>query len=164
MGIHTATLLFLIVFTLLQVLSVQIIRMTDEGLPGKGDVDLSEREYGQEKEEGDLNKEDDQHVQEFRAELDNLIVSTEEGIDSSTQDVNIVGPSIDTASENINTGSSNINTARFKEEEVGAKADLNNLETTMNVNSIPTTRIHKDHLIEQIIRDLHSAPLIRRMS
>ncbi|GJS36088.1 putative ribonuclease H-like domain-containing protein [Tanacetum coccineum] len=34
----------------------------------------------------------------------------------------------------------------------------------MNVSSIPTTRIHKDHLIEQIIGDLHSAPLTRRTS
>ncbi|GJZ00838.1 uncharacterized mitochondrial protein-like protein [Tanacetum coccineum] len=34
----------------------------------------------------------------------------------------------------------------------------------MNVSSIPTTRIRKDHLIEQIIGDFHSAPLIRRMS
>ncbi|GJS68293.1 putative ribonuclease H-like domain-containing protein [Tanacetum coccineum] len=49
-------------------------------------------------------------------------------------------------------------------EEVGADADINNLETTMNVSSIPTTRIHKDHPIEQIIRDLHSASLTRRMS
>ncbi|GJS77045.1 hypothetical protein Tco_0726926 [Tanacetum coccineum] len=48
-------------------------------------------------------------------------------------------------------------------EEVGAEADLNNLETTMNVSSIPTTRIHKDHPIEQIIGDLHSAPLTRRI-
>ncbi|GJU17135.1 putative ribonuclease H-like domain-containing protein [Tanacetum coccineum] len=48
-------------------------------------------------------------------------------------------------------------------EEVGADADINNLETTMNVSSIPTTRIHKDHPIEQIIRDLHSASLTRRM-
>ncbi|GJY29979.1 hypothetical protein Tco_0405746 [Tanacetum coccineum] len=35
----------------------------------------------------------------------------QESIDSSTQDVNTVGPSINTASKNINTGSSNINTA-----------------------------------------------------
>ncbi|GJW07583.1 hypothetical protein Tco_1570006 [Tanacetum coccineum] len=109
----------------------------------------------------------------------------QERIDSSTQDVNTGGPSINTASESINTGSSNINTASpihndlsmqsleatgiFNDayddrEEVGAEADLNNLETTMNVNSIPTTRIHKDHLIEKIIRNLHSAPLTRRMS
>ncbi|GJR30921.1 putative ribonuclease H-like domain-containing protein [Tanacetum coccineum] len=31
------------------------------------------------------------------------------------------------------------------DDEVGANADPNNLETTMNVNSIPTTRINKDH-------------------
>ncbi|GJR98528.1 putative ribonuclease H-like domain-containing protein [Tanacetum coccineum] len=41
---------------------------------------------------------------------------------------------------------------------------LNNLETTMNVSSIPTTRINKDHPIELIIRELHSALLTRRMS
>ncbi|GJR46317.1 ribonuclease H-like domain-containing protein [Tanacetum coccineum] len=35
----------------------------------------------------------------------------QERIDSSTQDVNIVGPSFNTSIENINTGSSNINTA-----------------------------------------------------
>ncbi|GJU56921.1 putative ribonuclease H-like domain-containing protein [Tanacetum coccineum] len=52
----------------------------------------------------------------------------------------------------------------YDDEDVGGQADLNNLETTMNVNSIPTTRINKDHLIELIIIDLHSAPLTRRMS
>ncbi|GJZ62672.1 ribonuclease H-like domain-containing protein [Tanacetum coccineum] len=123
-------------------------------VPGKGDDDLSKR-------------------------------NDQERIDSSTQDVNTAGPSINTASENINTGSSNINTASpilndpsmqslettgiFDDayddrEEMGVEADLNNLEITMNVSSIPTTRIHKDHPIEQIIGDLHSAPLTRRMS
>ncbi|GJX26194.1 putative ribonuclease H-like domain-containing protein [Tanacetum coccineum] len=38
-------------------------------------------------------------------------IDDQESIDSSTQDVNTVGPSINTASKNINTGSSNINTA-----------------------------------------------------
>ncbi|GJU92454.1 putative ribonuclease H-like domain-containing protein [Tanacetum coccineum] len=33
----------------------------------------------------------------------------------------------------------------YNDEDVGAEADHNNLETTMNVNPIPTTRIHKDH-------------------
>ncbi|GJS76503.1 putative ribonuclease H-like domain-containing protein [Tanacetum coccineum] len=109
-------------------------------VPRKGYDDLSERN-GQENEEGASNKEDDQHVQDFRAELDNLLVQQKEDyanntnrvsivnpsvcaagqgfdnaddqerIDSSTQDVNIAGLSINTASENINTGSSNINTA-----------------------------------------------------
>ncbi|GJU89579.1 putative ribonuclease H-like domain-containing protein [Tanacetum coccineum] len=50
----------------------------------------------------------------------------------------------------------------YDDEDVGAEADLNNLETTMNVSPIPTTRIDKDHPKDQII--LHSAPLTRRMS
>ncbi|GKG48922.1 hypothetical protein Tco_0513069, partial [Tanacetum coccineum] len=33
----------------------------------------------------------------------------------------------------------------YDDREVGAEADLNNLETTMNVNPIPTTRIRPDH-------------------
>ncbi|GJS58371.1 putative ribonuclease H-like domain-containing protein [Tanacetum coccineum] len=42
------------------------------------------------------------------------------------------------------------------DEGVGAEADMNNLGTFMPVSPIPTTRIHKDHPFEQIIRDLHS--------
>ncbi|GJW56683.1 hypothetical protein Tco_0103414 [Tanacetum coccineum] len=37
-------------------------------------------------------------------------------------------------------------------------ADMNNLDTYFQANPIPTTRIHKDHPIEQINRDLNSAP------
>ncbi|GJT34560.1 hypothetical protein Tco_0924979 [Tanacetum coccineum] len=33
----------------------------------------------------------------------------------------------------------------YDDEDVGEEADLNNLETTMNVSLIPTTRINKDH-------------------
>ncbi|GKG45755.1 hypothetical protein Tco_0498201, partial [Tanacetum coccineum] len=39
----------------------------------------------------------------------------------------------------------------YDDEDVDAEADLNNLETTMNVSPIPTTRIHKDHPKDQII-------------
>ncbi|GJS41055.1 retrovirus-related pol polyprotein from transposon TNT 1-94 [Tanacetum coccineum] len=60
-----------------------------------------------------------------------------------------------------NTG---IFTGAYDDEDVGSQADLNNLEATMNVSFIPTTRINKDHTIELIIGDLHSAPLTRRMS
>ncbi|GJS33557.1 retrovirus-related pol polyprotein from transposon TNT 1-94 [Tanacetum coccineum] len=122
-------------------------------VPGKGDDDLSKR-------------------------------NDQERIDSSTKDVNTAGPSINTASENINTGSPNINTASpipndssmqslentgifddaYDDREVGAEADLNNLETTMNVSPIPTTRIHKDHPKDQIIGDINSATQTRRMT
>ncbi|GKD79662.1 hypothetical protein Tco_1342283 [Tanacetum coccineum] len=103
-------------------------------------------------------------------------------IDSSTKDVNNARLSINTASEYINTGSSNINTSSpipndtsmqyleatgifsgaYDDEDVGAKADLNNLATTMNVSPIPITRIDKDHPKDQIIGDINSATQTRR--
>ncbi|GJY20054.1 putative ribonuclease H-like domain-containing protein [Tanacetum coccineum] len=52
----------------------------------------------------------------------------------------------------------------YDDEDVGAEADLNNLETTMNVSSIPTTRIDKDHPKDQIIRDFNSDIQTRRMT
>ncbi|GJV85224.1 ribonuclease H-like domain-containing protein [Tanacetum coccineum] len=44
------------------------------------------------------------------------------------------------------------------DEEVGVEADMNNLATTVPVSPIPTTRVHKDHPLEQIIGDIHSEP------
>ncbi|GJV50072.1 putative ribonuclease H-like domain-containing protein [Tanacetum coccineum] len=43
-------------------------------------------------------------------------------------------------------------------------ADMNNLDTYFQVSLVPTTRIHKDHPIEQIIGDLNSTPQTRRMT
>ncbi|GJW25152.1 ribonuclease H-like domain-containing protein [Tanacetum coccineum] len=48
--------------------------------------------------------------------------------------------------------------------DVGAEADMNILDAFMPVSLIPTTRVHKDHPVEQIIRDLNSAPQTRRMT
>ncbi|GJW50537.1 putative ribonuclease H-like domain-containing protein [Tanacetum coccineum] len=45
------------------------------------------------------------------------------------------------------------------DEDVGAKADMNNLNTFMLVSPILTTRIHKDHPVEQIIRGLDNISL-----
>ncbi|GKC23793.1 hypothetical protein Tco_1025943, partial [Tanacetum coccineum] len=52
----------------------------------------------------------------------------------------------------------------YDDREVGAEADLNNLETIMNVSHIPTIRIHKDHPKDQIIGDINSATQTRRMT
>ncbi|GJS79454.1 putative ribonuclease H-like domain-containing protein [Tanacetum coccineum] len=43
-------------------------------------------------------------------------------------------------------------------------ADMNNLDTTIQVSPIPTTRIHKDHPLDQVIGDLQSATQTRNMS
>ncbi|GKC76559.1 putative ribonuclease H-like domain-containing protein, partial [Tanacetum coccineum] len=102
---------------------------------------------------------------------------------TASPSVSTVGPSINTASENINTGSPNINTASpipndssmkslentgifddaCDDREVGADADLNNLETTMNVSPIPTTRIHKDHPKDQIIGEENKSQRLSKL-
>ncbi|GJX93569.1 putative ribonuclease H-like domain-containing protein, partial [Tanacetum coccineum] len=63
-------------------------------------------------------------------------------------------PNLEDTIDLLNTG---IFSGVYDDEDVGAEADLNNLETTMNVCPIPTTRIHKDHPKDQIIGDINSA-------
>nr|GEW82717.1 ribonuclease H-like domain-containing protein [Tanacetum cinerariifolium] len=50
------------------------------------------------------------------------------------------------------------------EYDVGAEADFNNLETSIAVSPIPTTRVHKDHHVTQINGDLSSATQTRSMT
>nr|GEU35239.1 DNA-directed DNA polymerase [Tanacetum cinerariifolium] len=50
------------------------------------------------------------------------------------------------------------------EDNVGAETDYNNLETSTTVSPIPTKRVHKDHLVTQIIGDLSSATQTRSMT
>nr|GEV21950.1 copia protein [Tanacetum cinerariifolium] len=50
------------------------------------------------------------------------------------------------------------------EEDVGVEADFSNLETNITVSNIPTTRVHKDHPVTQIMCDLSSAPQTRSMT
>nr|GEU38630.1 reverse transcriptase domain-containing protein [Tanacetum cinerariifolium] len=50
------------------------------------------------------------------------------------------------------------------DEDDGAVANMNNLDTTIQVRHIPTTRIHKDYHLDQVIRDLQSAIHTRKMS
>ncbi|GJW65170.1 retrovirus-related pol polyprotein from transposon TNT 1-94 [Tanacetum coccineum] len=105
----------------------------------------------------------------------------QEGNDSIYKDVNTAGTSINTANANINARSLNINNVSpndqsmpsleetdifdnvYDDREVGAEADINNLELSIVVSPIPTTRIHKDHPKDQIIRDLNLATQTRRM-
>nr|GEW06124.1 putative reverse transcriptase, RNA-dependent DNA polymerase [Tanacetum cinerariifolium] len=50
------------------------------------------------------------------------------------------------------------------DEDVSAEADITNFDTNIPISHILTTRIHKDHPVEQIIRDIHSAPQTKRMT
>ncbi|GJZ93820.1 putative ribonuclease H-like domain-containing protein, partial [Tanacetum coccineum] len=50
------------------------------------------------------------------------------------------------------------------DEDVGAEADMNNLDAFMPVSPILTIKVHKDHPVEQIIGDLNSTPQTRRIT
>nr|GEV43076.1 hypothetical protein [Tanacetum cinerariifolium] len=50
------------------------------------------------------------------------------------------------------------------EDVVGAEADINNLKSSIPVSPIPTTKIHKDHPISQIIGDLSLTTQTRSMA
>ncbi|GJX72910.1 uncharacterized mitochondrial protein-like protein [Tanacetum coccineum] len=62
--------------------------------------------------------------------------------------------------DNVNS-TNNVNAASTNEVNV---ADMHNLDTTIQVSPILTTRIHKDHPLDQVIGDLQSATQTRRMS
>nr|GEV71802.1 putative reverse transcriptase domain-containing protein [Tanacetum cinerariifolium] len=49
------------------------------------------------------------------------------------------------------------------DEDDGPITDMNNLDTTIQVSHTPTTRIHKDHPFNKVIRDLHSTTQTRLM-
>ncbi|GKB69485.1 putative ribonuclease H-like domain-containing protein, partial [Tanacetum coccineum] len=68
--------------------------------------------------------------------------------------------------DNVNS-TNNVNAADTNEVnvvDVGIEANMNNLDTTIQVSSILTIRIHKDHPLDQVIGDLHSSTLTRKMS
>nr|GEV47838.1 hypothetical protein [Tanacetum cinerariifolium] len=48
--------------------------------------------------------------------------------------------------------------------DVGTEADFSNMETSIHVSPIPTTRVHKDHPMTQIIGDLSSVTQTRSMT
>ncbi|GJS87972.1 ribonuclease H-like domain-containing protein [Tanacetum coccineum] len=97
---------------------------------------------------------------------------------NSTNTINTVNPTVNVAGiedtavdENIIYGCAddpNIPTLEEivysdNDEDVDAEADMNNLDTYIPVSPILTTRVHKDHLLEQLIGDLKSSTLTRRI-
>nr|GFB88960.1 putative ribonuclease H-like domain-containing protein [Tanacetum cinerariifolium] len=56
------------------------------------------------------------------------------------------------------------NTYSDDEDDVGAEAEFNNLEASITVSPIPTTRVYKNHHVTQIIGDLSLATQTRSMT
>ncbi|GKB82900.1 putative ribonuclease H-like domain-containing protein [Tanacetum coccineum] len=114
----------------------------------------------------------------LRDEFERLIHQEKDENVNSTNNINIVSPTVNAAGIEDNVVDENIvygcaddpNMPNLKEivysdddEDVSAGADMTNLNTHIPVSPSPTTRIHKDHPVEQIIGDIHSAPQTRRM-
>ncbi|GJR34613.1 retrovirus-related pol polyprotein from transposon TNT 1-94 [Tanacetum coccineum] len=110
--------------------------------------------YGQEKEGGDSNK-------EVSTVSPSVSAARQIFINANDLPTDPLMPNLEDTTDLLNTG---IFSGAYDDKDMGAEADLNNLETTMNVSPIPTTRIHKDHPKEKIIGDPLSAPQTRRMT
>ncbi|GJU97086.1 putative ribonuclease H-like domain-containing protein [Tanacetum coccineum] len=123
-------------------------------------------------EEPRINQEKDDYINST-----NNINTASDG--NSTNNVNVVGSTVNTVVTEVNVVDpktsiklpNDLNMPELEDiiysdddEDVGAEADMNNLDAFMPVSPIPTTRIHKDHPVDQIIGDLNSAPQTRRMT
>nr|GFB31951.1 hypothetical protein [Tanacetum cinerariifolium] len=85
-----------------------------------------------------------------------LVSAVELNFTNNTNDLDAAGPS-NAAMPNMEDFSHNV-------DHVGAEADTNNMESIILVSPIPTTRIHKDHPISQIIGDLSSTTQTRSIA
>nr|GEW36813.1 hypothetical protein [Tanacetum cinerariifolium] len=92
-----------------------------------------------------------------------------ECIDNSSNGVNNTGSSVSAAELNFTNSTNDFSAAgpsnavmpnledlSHSADDVGAEADINNMESIISVSPIPTSRIQKDHPTSQIIGDLSS--------
>nr|GEV95259.1 retrotransposon protein, putative, unclassified [Tanacetum cinerariifolium] len=84
-----------------------------------------------------------------------LSAEFEDCSDNSSNEVNAAGTIVP------NVGQSSLNSTNTFSV---AEADFNNLETSITFSPIPTTRVHKDHLVSQIIGDLSLTTQTRSMT
>nr|GEU41341.1 uncharacterized mitochondrial protein AtMg00810-like [Tanacetum cinerariifolium] len=89
--------------------------------------------------------------------------------DNKINEVNAASTIVPTVGENSLNSTNTFSAAEDitcsdDEDDVGAETDFNNLETSITVSPIPTTRVHKDHLVSQIISDLYLITQTRSMT
>ncbi|GJV18420.1 ribonuclease H-like domain-containing protein [Tanacetum coccineum] len=132
---------------------------------------------------GEKEKIDSKHQENEDSEVPNTdeprVNQEQDANVNNTNNINSVSPTVSAADIENNDVDENIvygcidypNMPNLEEivyfdddKEVGAEADMKNLATNVLVSLIPTTRVYKDHPLEQIIADIHSAPQTRRMT
>nr|GEZ86860.1 hypothetical protein [Tanacetum cinerariifolium] len=97
-----------------------------------------------------------------------LSAEFEDCSDNSINEVNAAGTLVLTVGQNSLNSTNTFSAAELEdltysddEDDVGAEAYFNNLETSITVSHIPTKRVHKDHSVTEIIGDLSSATQTR---
>nr|GEV56098.1 copia protein [Tanacetum cinerariifolium] len=93
----------------------------------------------------------------------NLSVEFEDFSNNSINEVNAASTLVPAVGQILTNKLKDINYSD-DEEDVGAEADFTNLETTITGTPIPTTRIHKDHPMTQIIGDFSLATQTKSMT
>nr|GEV33484.1 hypothetical protein [Tanacetum cinerariifolium] len=97
---------------------------------------------------------------DLNAEFEEYYNNSSNGINAASSLVSTAGQNlIDSTNDFSVAGPSNAAMAKLEDlshdaDDVGAEADINNLESIISVSPIPTTKIHKDHPTSQIIGDL----------
>ncbi|GJV80110.1 uncharacterized mitochondrial protein-like protein [Tanacetum coccineum] len=85
----------------------------------------------------------------------NMRIMKQEGCrDSSSKDINVVGPDVNTGSLKLNAVGPSVSTASPNEEdntEEEPEVNLGNITNSYIVPTTPNTRIHKDHPIDNVI-------------
>nr|GEV39854.1 hypothetical protein [Tanacetum cinerariifolium] len=150
------------------------------------DVAFADKENASEVHVSPSNLSDD--FEEFSVNSTNRVIAASTPVTAvgpnstnSTNNFNVVGPSNTAVSPTFEIGgkSSFVDPSEYPydpdmpaleditysndEEDVGAEADYSNLETNITVSPIPTTRVHKDHPVTQIMGDLSLTPQTRGM-
>ncbi|GJS42546.1 putative ribonuclease H-like domain-containing protein [Tanacetum coccineum] len=124
-------------------------------------------------------KKDAEHLENKDSEVPNTeelrVNQKQDESVNSTNNINIVSSTVNTANIEDNVVDENIvygcvddlnmpNLEEIVYSDVDAEADMTNLDTHILISPTPTTRIYKDHPLEQIIGDIQSAPQTRRMT
>ncbi|GJX39189.1 putative ribonuclease H-like domain-containing protein [Tanacetum coccineum] len=142
----------------------------------KNDVQYPAKDGDKNGHEKDVRDQEEALRKQFDQETERLVGQGEATITNNNNRLNIVSPSVSAVGQSFDNNdlptdpfmpdledSTGIFRCAYDDEDVGAEADLYNLETIMNVSPIPITRIHKDHPKDQIIGDINSAIQTRRM-
>nr|GEV81355.1 hypothetical protein [Tanacetum cinerariifolium] len=144
-----------------------------EGRKPESEVNVSPSSSAQSKKHDDKTKREAKgksHVQSLTG-YRNLSAKLKNFSDNSINEDNAAGTLVPAVGQ-ISPNSTNTFSAAELEDitysddkdDVGAEADFNNLETSITVSHIPTTRIHKDHHVTQIIGGLSLATQTRSMT